>query len=46
MVDTVAINDKFALGMRAGPVFQTTIIPLARAATRTATRTGNRAVEI
>lgn len=28
MVDTVAINDKFALGMRMGPVFQTTIIPL------------------
>lgn len=28
MVDTVAINSKFALGMQMGPVFQTTIIPL------------------
>ncbi|RUT88128.1 MULTISPECIES: DUF2460 domain-containing protein [unclassified Mesorhizobium] len=28
MVDTVAINNKFALGMRMGPVFQTTVIPL------------------
>ncbi len=28
MVDTVAINDKFTLGMRMGPVFQTTTIPL------------------
>lgn len=27
-IDTVAINDKFALGMRMGPVFQTTVIPL------------------
>jgi uncharacterized protein (TIGR02217 family) len=29
MVDTVAINDKFALEMKMGPVFQTTVIPLA-----------------
>ncbi|OBQ68908.1 hypothetical protein EFV37_29160 [Mesorhizobium loti] len=28
MVDTVAINDKFALGLRCGPVFQTTSLPL------------------
>ncbi len=28
MVDTVVINDKFALGMRMAPVFQTTVIPL------------------
>lgn len=28
MVDTVAINNKFALDMKMGPVFQTTVIPL------------------
>lgn len=28
MVDTVTISDKFALGFRSGPVFQTTTIPL------------------
>lgn len=28
MVDSVIINDKFALDMKMGPVFQTTIIPL------------------
>ena len=28
MVDTVAINNKFALDMRMGPTFQTTVIPL------------------
>ena len=29
MVDTVAINDKFALDMTMGPVFQTTVVKLA-----------------
>ncbi|SDA40347.1 DUF2460 domain-containing protein [Mesorhizobium qingshengii] len=29
MVDSVAINNKFALDMRMGPVFQTTVTPLA-----------------
>lgn len=29
MTDTVAINDKFALGMTFGPAFHTTVIPLA-----------------
>jgi uncharacterized protein (TIGR02217 family) len=28
MVDAVVINDKFALDLRMGPVFQTTIVPL------------------
>lgn len=28
MVDSVIINDKFALGLKMGPVFQTTIVPL------------------
>lgn len=29
MVDAVIINDAFALNMRQGPVFQTTVVPLA-----------------